>query len=92
MDRTDNIALIEERQELLGALEGVLPFGREFEFRVAATGESIWGTIGPEVEDPAFLNALVGQPSRIHVLLTRFGEGRPRYVLIAPPESLIPAP
>jgi len=92
MDRTNNNDPIEERQSLVGALEGVLPFGREFEFRVAETGESIWGTIAAEVEDPAALNAVLGQPSRIHVMVTRVGHGRPRYVLIAPPESLIPAP
>ncbi|HEY7374528.1 MAG TPA: hypothetical protein VIF57_20360 [Polyangia bacterium] len=85
--------LREEEQELVGELQGVLPKGRAFEFKLADSSQVIRGKISPSISDPDSLNRELHQPVRITVLVTRVGAGRPRYLLVAPPiRPEIPVP
>jgi hypothetical protein len=76
--------LHEDTQELVGKFQGVLPKGRTFEFKLADQDEVLRGKIGPAIQDADALNARLYQPARIKVMVTRAGNGRPRYLLIEP--------
>jgi len=78
--------LREEKQVLEGEFRGVLPKSRRFEFQPAGTEEILGGKVGPAVEDVEELNERLHQPACITVMMTRVGNGRPRYVLLAPPD------
>ncbi len=82
--------LREEERILEGEFQGVLPKGRTFEFRLATGDDVIRGKLGPAIWDPDALNSRLHLPARIRVLSTRVGDGRPRYVLLSPPEWLDP--
>lgn len=71
---------------LEGSFEGVLPARRTFDFRLSSSSEVIVGKIGPGVSDPASTNRYLYQTTRIRVMETRVGQGRPRYVLTTPPD------
>ncbi len=77
--------LREDQATLFGEFQGILPEGRRFEFRLAPGGEVIRGKIGPAVGNPDAMNRHLHQPVHITVLTTQVGNGRPRYVLLAPP-------
>lgn len=76
---TENI--IEGDRELLGTFQGVLPDGREFEFRIKEPEEVIQGKVGPEVEDAKNINRIIGRPAKIKVHTKQVGTSRPRYIL-----------
>lgn len=78
----------EDSEELVGAFQGVLPAGRVFEFKEAETGETIRGKVSPAIVDPAALNGEPLRRVRIKVMVARVGGGRPRYVLLEPPEPV----
>lgn len=80
--------LLEEQQELRGELQGVLPKGRAFEFKLADSSQIILGKIAPTITDPDALNCELGREVRIKVIITRVGGGRPRYLLIEEPYLL----
>ena len=73
--------LHEDEQWIDGYFQGVLPQRRAFEFKIGQTGEIIAGRVGLQIEDPSAINSILGQPTRIQVLATRIGDGRPRYLL-----------
>lgn len=75
-------------EELTGELQGVLPKGRVFEFKLASGSQVIRGRVAPAIADPATLNNELHRPVRIKVLATRVGGGKPRYVLVSAPEEL----
>lgn len=77
--------LWEERAELRGHLQGVLPKARVFEFKLEASEQVIRGKIAPAIADPDALNRDLHQVTTITVVVTRVGGGRPRYTLPEPP-------
>ncbi len=91
LERIGRDNLVEEEQELDGEFQGVLPKRRSFEFKLAAQDEVIGGKVGPAITDADTLNAYLHQPSRIKVLTTRVGNGRPRYVLLEQPRPITSA-
>lgn len=88
VERLSQEYLREESEELEGTLQGVLPAGRVFEFKVSNTAQTIRGKVAPAITDPATLNQLLEHSVRIKVSVTRVGGGRPRYVLVELPEPL----
>jgi hypothetical protein len=80
--------LREEEQVMEGEFRGALPKRRLFEFQPAGTDEILGGKVGPAIADVDVLNERLHRPARVKVVVTRVGNGRPRYVLIAPPQWL----
>lgn len=78
--------LREDEQVFDGEFQGVLPKGRTFEFKLAGQDEVMRGKVGPAIRDADALNARLHQSARIKVMVTRVGNGRPRYVLIEAPQ------
>lgn len=77
----DNIR--EEDKPLSGQFLGVLPKRRTFEFQVADSQEIIAGKVGPDIEDAADINHVLGQPLTIRVHTKGAGTGRPKYTLLS---------
>jgi hypothetical protein len=74
--------LHENEEYLEGELLGVLPNSRTFEFRLAGqAGEIIKGKVSAGIQAVESLNQHLNQTARIKVMVTRVGNGRPRYVL-----------
>jgi hypothetical protein len=78
----------EEYEELAGEIQGVLPKGRVFEFKLASTSQVIRGKVAPAIANPDILNSELHRLVRIRVHVTRVGGGKPRYLLVSPPEEL----
>lgn len=78
----------ESRVELVGRILGVMPVHRNFEFEVEEDKRVITSKVGPAIEDADVLNSLLKRRVKIRVMETRVGSGRPRYVLVEPPEEL----
>ncbi|HWO23983.1 MAG TPA: hypothetical protein VNO30_34810 [Kofleriaceae bacterium] len=91
LERLSQENLREEYKEIEGELQGVLPRARIFELKLAGSEQVVRGKIGPAIVDPDALNTKLHLPARIKVLVTRVGTGRPRYVLIEPPDYLEPS-
>jgi|GEM_PF-6751495 len=75
-----------------GSLVGVLPASREFEFKLSNGGQVLLGMVGPAVEDIDALNAMLHRPMNLRVMVTRVGQGRPRYLLLETPTPEPSAP
>jgi hypothetical protein len=88
LERLSRENLREEEAVLTGELQGVLPRGRVFEFKLADTGQVIRGKISPAIRDADALNREVHRATRIKVMVKRVGSGRPRYVLLEPPHDV----
>lgn len=87
LERIGKDNLHETEEFLEGQFEGVLPRRRRtFEFKPLNQDEVIVGKLGPAITDPEDLNANLHKPTRIKVLVTRVGSGRPRYMLLDRPE------
>lgn len=86
IERLSQENLREKVEQLPGELQGVLPKARIFEFRLADSSQVIRGKISPTVGDPDALNSELHRPSLIKVMVTRVGNGRPRYLLLQAPE------
>ena len=87
LERLSQDNLREEEQFLEGEFEGVLPKKRRtFEFKVAGQDEVIVGKISPAVANLDEINAHLYKATRIKVMTTRVGNGRPRYVLLEMPQ------
>jgi hypothetical protein len=80
---SDNLR--EDERFLEGAFLGVLPLSRTFEFQLAGAAESIRGKISATIQHAIDANAHVGQATRIRVIETKVGNGRPRYTLLEMP-------
>lgn len=78
--KEDNIK--EFQNTITGELQGVLPKGREFEFKPHGKDEIIKGRVGSGIEDADVLNS-----DFLHKLVTvtfeviQVGQGRPRYTI-----------
>lgn len=83
----DNLRELE--QSITGEIQGVLPKGRTFEFKMAGTDEVTRCKIGGAVLVPGKLNDWLNQPVVLKVMMTQVGAGKPRYVLIEMPTSLL---
>jgi hypothetical protein len=81
LDRLGQDNLHEEPECFNGAFQGALPKRRTFEFKDAATGEVIAGKIGPNITEPGAINQHLDKLTKIELIATRIGQGRPRYVL-----------
>lgn len=86
----DNIH--EDRRQMEGVFQGVLPKKRTFEFRIVSSQEIIAGKVGADIPDAGAINHLLEQVTTIEVQVTRVGNGRPRYVLLRYEEPAGPAP
>lgn len=87
LERLSQDNLREEEQFLEGEFEGVLPKKRRtFEFKVNGQDEVIVGKISPAVANLDEINAHLYKATRIKVMTTRVGNGRPRYVLLEMPQ------
>ena len=87
IERMSEGNLHEEERTLLGHFEGVLPNKRRtFEFIEQGEREVIVGKIGPGVAHPEQINEHLKQSCSIRVVVTRVGNGRPRYLLKDAPE------
>ena len=64
-----------------GEFEGALPKRKTFEFKVAQTGEIISGKVASGIPDVAVINQHLYQQTKIELIATRVGQGKPRYVL-----------
>ena len=88
LDRLSQENLREDEEILTGELQGVLPKGRQFEFKVANSGQFIRGKISSAIRNADELNQVVHNPARIKVMVTRVGGGRPRYLLLESPQPI----
>ena len=77
--------LREEEQLIVGEIQGVLPKGRAFEFKLAGKDDVVRCKIGIAIQEPAKLNDWLYKPVEIKVMMTQVGHGHPRYVLIEMP-------
>lgn len=78
--------LREEESVLSGKFVGVMPAKkREFEFLRQEDNEIVIGKIGPAIEKPGELNVHLDESVSIRVMVTRVGNGKPRYVLLEMP-------
>jgi len=78
--------LREDEQVFDGEFQGVLPKGRTFEFKLAEQDEVLRGKVGPIIRNADDLNTRLHQPAKIKLMVTRVGNGRPRYVLVEAPQ------
>ena len=85
VERLSQDNLREEEEELRGELQGVLPRARQFEFKLADSERVIKGRISPGIADPGILNRELNRLVCIRVVVTRVGNGRPRYLLVDAP-------
>jgi hypothetical protein len=76
----DNIH--EDKQQMEGVFQGVLPKRRTFEFRIASSQEIIVGKVGADIPDAGAINHILEQVTTIEVQATRVGNVRPRYLLL----------
>ncbi len=87
VERLSQENLREESEEFSGEFQGVLPKARVFEFKLAGSAQVIRGKIGPKITDPDALNHDLHRSTRIRVIVTRVGAGRPRYLLVDMPDA-----
>jgi hypothetical protein len=80
--RDDNI---QEREETYrGELQGVLPAGRTFEFKLLDQVGVIRGKVDAAIEDPDILNReWLHKPISIKLNVMQVGQGRPRFTLMS---------
>ena len=75
----DNIH--EKEEDFSGRFVGILPNRRMFEFVVEDTGVLVAGKVGVEIEKIDEIRNVLNNIATIHVMETKVGMGRPRYVL-----------
>lgn len=86
LERIGRDNLREDEQFLNGEFQGVLPRRRTFEFKIAGTDQVIVGKIAPIIEDVDLINKHLHQQVEIRAMVTRVGDGRPRYLLLGLPQ------
>lgn len=86
LQRISRDNLREEEQAMRGQFQGFLPRRRTFEFRVAASGQVIVGKVAAAVGDVDQINRHLHEDAESRVMVTRVGNGRPRYLLLELPE------
>jgi hypothetical protein len=78
--------LHEEEKTLEGGFLGILPKAKTFEFELTDQSEVIRGKLGPAIQDPDAINKRLYQKTKIKVMVTVVGKGRPRYLLLDGPQ------
>ena len=86
LQRINQDNLHEEEQILKGEFQGVLPKRRTFEFKLQETDEVIAGKIGPAIATADEFNAHLYRTVSVRLMVTRVGNGRPRYLLLETPD------
>lgn len=86
LERIGRDNLREDEQFLNGEFQGVLPGRRTFEFKIAGTDQVIVGKVAPIIEDVDLINKHLHQQVEIRAMVTRVGDGRPRYLLLGLPQ------
>ncbi len=80
--KEDNIH--ESKESYRGELQGVLPKGRTFEFRISDQDEVIRGKVGSAIEEDDVLKLnreYLYKPVKITLLAVKVGQGKPRFTL-----------
>lgn len=81
-DRLSEGNIHEDEQIFLGELQGVLPKGRTFEFKISGDDRIIRGKVGLGVEDPDVLNrGWLHKPVSVNLSVVQVGQSRPSYTL-----------
>ena len=86
LERLGHDNLREDEQVLIGEFQGVLPRRRTFEFKIAGTDEFIVGKVSPNIEDVDQINQHLHRQVEVRTMVTRVGDGRPRYLLLDLPQ------
>jgi hypothetical protein len=86
LERISKDNLHEDEQLLKGEFQGVLPKRRTFEFKITGTDQVIVGKVTPAIEDADLINKHLHQQVEIRTMVTRVGDGRPRYLLLDLPQ------
>ena len=86
LERISKDNLHEDEQFLKGAFQGILPKRRTFEFKITGTDQVIVGKVTPAIGDADLINKHLHQQVEIHTMVTRVGDGRPRYLLLDLPQ------
>ncbi len=86
LERISKDNLHEDEQLLHGEFQGVLPKRRTFEFKITGTGQVVAGKVSPAIEDANLINQHLHQQVEIRTMVTRVGDGRPRYLLLDLPQ------
>jgi hypothetical protein len=75
---------IQEREETYrGELQGILPVGRTFEFRLSDQSGVLRGKVDKAIDDPDVLNReWLHKPVTLKLNVIQVGQGRPRYTLM----------
>jgi len=82
IERLSKNNLQEQQREVSGELQGVLPDGRSFEFKVADSSQIIRGRIAPAIADPDVLNRELRKPMTVTLIVRRVGKRPPSYLLL----------
>ncbi|MBK1735979.1 hypothetical protein CKO15_11970 [Halorhodospira abdelmalekii] len=85
LDRLSTEYLSESEQELSVIFGGALPHRGSCEFQIEGSGDWLTAKIGPGVESPDSINDHRGQAVKAKMLVTRAGQGKPRYKLLEVP-------
>ncbi|TGV09038.1 hypothetical protein EN816_31550 [Mesorhizobium sp. M8A.F.Ca.ET.173.01.1.1] len=81
-DRLSEGNIRESRDEFSGELQGVLPRGRTFEFKISGADQILKGRVGLGIEDPDVLNReWLHKPVKILLNVFQVGKSRPSYIL-----------
>jgi hypothetical protein len=81
-DRLSESNIRENREIFRGELQGVLPKGRTFEFKIGGTEQILRGKVGLGIEDPDVLNRdWLHRPINITLNVFQVGKSRPSYIL-----------
>jgi len=86
LERISHNNIREETQMLRGEFQGVLPNRRTFEFHPVGIDQVVVGKVAAAVGDPDRINQHLHSETEIKVMVTRVGNGRPRYLLLEMPE------
>lgn len=75
--------IVEADVSYYGSFMGVLPQSRNFEFKIAESGDVLRGKLSTEVENPEVLNDMLDKIVTVELKMVQVGQGRPRYTLIS---------
>ena len=86
LERIGRDNLHEDEQLLIGEFQGFLPRWRTFQFKISETDQVIVGKVSPMIENVDLINKHLHLQVEIRTMVTRVGDGRPRYLLLGLPQ------